>query len=191
MKSLSFRFITSIFAGILWIIVLVNFLGWTGIDFGGALGFNTDWLLWDNHYFGFSSILDSLQMLDGYNGISIAGYEIASPTAIFETIRKIGSALLLNIPEIINRFGIFVNSTRDGSDVFRVLYNLYMLIYNGVYATFPIVLVIGYSIVLAIQVVTYVAGFIGYFGACLSGMFNKSMPNLSDLYEQWSSYIIS
>ena len=191
MKNLSLRFVTSIFAGLLWVFVLVNFLGWSGMDLGGAFGVNSNPIFWNNRYFGFSSFLDSLQLIDAYQGISIGAYELASPSSLFDTLKRFASCLLLNIPETIDSAIKLVQAIRSGADLFKVALNIYTLLVNYVGCYLNLLYAIAYALYFVFQVVTYLAGFLGYIGALLVGTFNKPMADLSDLYGQWSSYIIS
>lgn len=179
------HFIIVFFTFTLWIIVFINFLGWSGLAPAMAIGYESyNW--GEDTYFGYSSFMD---MLASFNSAQDSA-SFFSGASMFDTLKHIASVALGNIPQIIAAFQNYIDAIKFSGDILQVVVSAFRCIFNLLqFAVQPFAMFM-WSLVLLFQVVGFVVELLVILFMALVGTFNSKVPDILSSGINWDSYYI-
>lgn len=171
MGNVSKRFFILLFELILMLIVLINYLGWSGAYINIATGSGVDW---SNSYFGFNSLWGFFYYIDYFMNL----YDFLSVKAFIEHLNELQNTILFRLPLLYN---VIMGAEFN---VWDVLVSIGTILFQ------PLIL-IGWMILILIHVVWYALCVIGGLLAAFSGYYNVPMSPLPNMWEYTSQAMMS
>lgn len=154
MGNASYRFLIAFFDAFLWLIVFINFLGWSGgyINIGQGQSVN-----WTNSYFGFTSIRTMITALNSAMNTAYGGiFKLSNFKRDFE---QLGNVITFGAPKLIDAIiSNKINLVEIGKLILTILGQ-------------PL-LFLGYSVKVIAYIIHYVISFISVLFMALGGRFN-------------------
>lgn len=157
MGKVSFHFFTSLFSLFLSVVVLINYVGWSGA-YISLLG--TSRVGWTDSYFGFQSLRTMIGVLDyqyTHGAFTLSGF--------ITQLQNFGQTILFNVPALITKLAN--TGSINFLDVGKVIFDLFYQ---------PIILLLRGIIILA-YLLSFVLEFVSILVMAMSGAFNVPLTN--------------
>lgn len=159
MGNTSRAFLISFFNMFLWLIVFINYLGWSGGYINVlASGNTTDWT---NSYFGFQSVNMMVQALDK----TMNSFEFFAIKNFAKHGQDVLDAITFGIVKFVTETG-----TSGGTDILKVLTLIVQILFQPAYFLGTLVIFLGHILWYALQ-------FVAVLLMAFSGAFNVPFDN--------------
>lgn len=172
MGNVTKHFLTTLFSMTLFIFVLINVLGWSGMDLGGLIGGTDTYWSAEGSYFGFNSLIGMIRSFDSDILVNLK----CRPIDIYDSLRKTINYMLGNLPSLIDEFTKLLQVFNEGikGDYIRqavvLLQNLGLCIVSGL-------LCIVYAFLTLFRIVAFLSYFITTLFLGISGAFNSTFAD--------------
>ena len=180
MGKVSYHFFLGVFGLCFDVLLLFNFLGWSGgfLNLGTFTSASSS--NWTEGYFGFQSIQLMLHDFNGYTK-SVGVFNISSLLSAFT---ELGNVLTFGIPRIISTWKTFIDGSWSWNEIINIVYHLFIIVAQPL-------LVLAYVLVIAYFLIMYAVGILTIFLSALAGNYNIHFTNplnYSDIQSDYNAF---
>lgn len=154
MGNTAYRFLISFFTAFLWLMVFINYLGWSGAYINVLTSGQTN--DWTNSYFGFESVSIMIRTLNE----SMNSFEFFSVSRFAEHGQDVLDAITGGLVKFITE-----TANNGGTDILKILTFIVQILFQPAYFLATLVIFLGHILWYALQ-------FVGIILLAFSGAFN-------------------